>query len=331
MTTKLILTNLCKRLKFNCWSLLKKEPIKKGLKTVYRCNHVSRRAKQCSAGIYTITNQSPEDQSVSVFRKNLPHDHENNEMKKPEPLSNEVKQRIIDLYKDRSTPKAILYKLQNDENMPHVSINQVYNVTKAYKRKEFGESGVTLNGLTDFVHRKMGVPEDPDEAFVISFDRPGQDDDDNPWFRMFVSTKRLLRLSSLAKNIHSDGTYKITIEGHPILNVGASDMGGHLFGMMLSCGETTEDYHFLFQSLRFGVERIVKEKMDVSVLIADATMALTKSSVILIPTPSCAIFTSFSISINENLSMRPQTKVKSVMTFNIYTTFSQRTQDVKKW
>lgn len=138
-------------------------------------------------------------------------------------------------------------------------------------------TGVSLNGLTEFVRHKMAVPEDPDEAFVVSFDRSNENDDGvEPWFRMFVSTKRLLQLATLAENIHSDTTYKITIEGHPLLVVGASDMGGHfhMFGLMLACSETSDDYEYLFRSLRFGVENIVKGKMKVSVSISDAAAAI---------------------------------------------------------
>lgn len=260
----------------NTWSILKAESTKKGLKTVYRCNHAKRRGTQCSAGIYTLTNKSPGDRKVSIFRKNLPHDHDNLQNKSFARIADEVKQRVIELYKNRSTPKSIMYVLSNDENMPQLSIQKVYNIIKAYKNKEFGDSGVTLNGLTEFVRRKMDVPEDPDEAFVVAFDRPNQNEDVEPWFRMFVSTKRLLQLATLAKNIHSDTTYKITVEGHPLLVVGASDMGGHfhMLGLMLACSETSDDYEFLFRSLRFGVENIIKGKMTVSVSISDAAGAI---------------------------------------------------------
>lgn len=260
----------------NTWAKLKSEPTGKGLKTVYRCNHVKRRGTQCSAGIYTLTNKSPGDTKVSLFRKNHQHDHDNLVNKAYEPISGDVKQRVIDMYRNRSSPKSILYVLDRDENIPQMSITQIYNIIKAYKNKEFGQSGVSLNDLTEFVKHKINIPDDPDEAFVVAFDRPNQDEDVEPWFRMFVSTKRLLDLATLAKNIHADGTYKLTVEGHPLLAVGTSDMGGHfhLLGLMLATSETANDYEFLFRALRHGVEDILKKKIDISVLVSDAAAAI---------------------------------------------------------
>lgn len=134
----------------NVWSKLKDVDTKNGKKSVYRCNRAKRRGTQCSAGLYTLSNKQPNDVTISVYRKNLPHDHDDLENKTIDPVSDVVKRHIIDLYKrNRLPPKSILYDIKNDENLPqNVSITQVYNVIRIYKRKEFGDTGVTLNDLT---------------------------------------------------------------------------------------------------------------------------------------------------------------------------------------
>lgn len=57
---------------------------------------------------------------------------------------------------------------------------------------------------------------------------------------------------------------------------GISDMGRHfhLFGLMLCCGETTDDYAFFSRFIRYGVERTTGNKMIVDKLIADAAAAI---------------------------------------------------------
>lgn len=122
---------------------------------------------------------------------------------------------------------------------------------------------MTLNELEVFKDEHMTVPDNEDEAFCVGFERSDKDQNVENWFRVFISTKRLLRLGTLADNIHADGTYKMNIEGFPLLVVGASDVGGrfNLFDLMLSSRETSEDYEFMFRSLRHGVENIIGGKL----------------------------------------------------------------------
>lgn len=135
---------------------------------------------------------------------------------------------------------------------------------------------MTLNELEVFEDEHMTVPDNEDEAFCVGFERSDKDQNVENWFRVFISTKRLLRLGTLADNIHADGTYKMNIEGFPLLVVGASDVGGrfNLFDLMLSSRETSEDYEFMFRSLRHGVENIIGGKLQFSVLIADGAMVI---------------------------------------------------------
>lgn len=66
-----------------------------------------------------------------------------------------------------------------------------------------------------------------------------------------------------AKVIHEDSTMKATIQGYPLLARGTSDATRHfhLFGLMLSTNETSADYEFMFESLRFGVETVFNKVM----------------------------------------------------------------------
>lgn len=204
----------------NCWSKLNKVVVKDGIKTVWRCSKVKRRGKQCPSGIYTLHGGEPGNESIILFRKNLDHCHDVNKVK-TFPLDDKTQNKIIELYESKCKPKGILYKLAKDENLHQLSINQIKNTIADYKKKKYGNTNITLTQLTDFVKQHLAVPESIDEAFVVAFER--SDDDEEPWFRYLVSTKRLLAMAIDAEIIHADSTMKITIQGYPLLAFGTSD------------------------------------------------------------------------------------------------------------
>lgn len=118
--------------------------------------------------------------------------------------------------------------------------------------------------------------EDDDAGFVVNFERsePGSNE---KWFRLFYSTKRLLRTALLSKVIHADGTYKLTIQGFPVIVVGVSDLSKHfhLSGMAICTNEAAADYKFLFESLKIGIGLISTEEPKPKESVADASRAIT--------------------------------------------------------
>lgn len=234
----------------NCWSKLNTVVTANGRKNVYRCNRFKRRGRQCTAGIYTVTGQG----GIRLFRKNLPHNHETNQNRTVS-LSDDTKTKIIDLYRSHNKPKTISYILGRDENIQEVSMTQINNTIAQYRKQAFGGKSITLNELSEFIHSKMVVPVDMDEAFVVTFERsPNNDPEENVWFRYVVSTKRLLQLAT------------------------TTDMGGHfhLFGLMLTSNETTQDYEFLFNSIVEGVQLIHNHHLQnqIKTLIADGALKI---------------------------------------------------------
>lgn len=113
------------------WSKRDIQTTREGIKTIYRCNRVKHKGLQCTAAIYTMTESCPNDQTVKLYQKSLPHNHEEIDNAKYG-LSNYAKERIIDLFEARNKPAAILYVLSCDENIQHVSLNQVKNTIETY-------------------------------------------------------------------------------------------------------------------------------------------------------------------------------------------------------
>lgn len=174
------------------------------------------------------------------------------------------------------TLTAILYTLgeMHEINLP--TKNQVINIIDTYKKKKHGNPSITLTELEKFANDFKDMPENDDETFIVNFER-SEPESDEKWFRILYSTKRLLRIATQSNRVHADGTYKLTIQGFPVLVVGVSDLDKHfhLSGLAICYGETTDDYRFLFESLKIGIGLVCNENFDPDYVIGDAAAAIT--------------------------------------------------------
>lgn len=259
----------------NCWSQLQVTTQSRGKKTLYRCNKVKRRGLACSSGIYSLQNFAPNNTTIKLFRKNLDHNCEHS-LNRITAVSDEVRSMIINEYESGNKKGAILFILRQNQDIIQPTKNQVQNVLDTYKKKRYGNSNITLTELQRFAEENKDVPEDDDEGFVVHFERSGPEENDK-WFRIFYSTKRLLRTAALSTVIHADGTYKMIVQGYPVLVVGVSDYAKHfhLSGLAICSSESTADYEFLFRSLKMGVELVTTEAFNPKILVADAAPAIT--------------------------------------------------------
>lgn len=261
----------------NCWVVDKRKPLTRGLKIIYRCNKVRRRGLQCSSGIYTLQDFEPNNPKIQLFRKNLDHNCEHS-LNKVVKMSDEVRQMIINKYIAGDKLQAILYTLRENENIIQPTKSQVTSVIDSYNRKKHGDPNVTLTDLENFANDWKAIPENEDATFVVNFGR-SQPQSDQKLFRLFYSTKRLLRTTSQSKVIHVDGTYKLTIQGFPVLVVGVSDYTKHfhLSGMAICTNETAADYSFILRSIRIGIALLYEIEYKPKYLIADADKAITNA------------------------------------------------------
>lgn len=245
----------------DCWSKLKKYYLNKGKKTVYRCNKAKRRGIQCEQSIYTLHDTEPNCQKIILFRNNSQHTHGNNPIVRK--VADALKKKITDLYDGHMKKKSILYQLRNelDENqMP--TDRQVQSVIDVHKDTKYGKTKITMEQLAEFAQQHSMIPDDIDSAFVVAFQQSPTKDD--KWFRMFVSTKRLLENSINAKCMHADATYKMMLENFPLLVVGATDSGQHfhLLGLAISKYEKAEDYKFVFDAVQSGQQQVCQKVIN---------------------------------------------------------------------
>lgn len=260
----------------NWWSFLKGVSRNDGFKTVFRCNNVKRRDTPCASGIYTVKNRVPNDTSIELYRKNADHTCPENggALKKPQKDAVEC---IIGLVKSKNPLKTIMFKLRDDPRFRGITKNQVQYVINKYNRETYGNPAVTLKDLEDFVKLHNQLPIELDEPFVVNFFRSAPNDTEKI-FRIFYSTKRLLQFATESDIIHIDGTYKIMIQGFPVVIVGVTDYAKrfHLCGLTICSSESASDYQFVFESLMHGVIMVTEQDLRPRAVMADASAAITR-------------------------------------------------------
>jgi hypothetical protein len=130
-------------------------------------------------------------------------------------------------------------------------------------------------------------PELPDEPFVANYEIFDLDDDDKKpdsyedgdLFRFFITTRRLIELSSKFETLlQTDGTYKLLWQGFPVLLLGSSDAtrAFHTVGLAVVTQERHNDYAFLFKSIQIARNKLNLPPILESInLMADAAGAIT--------------------------------------------------------
>ena len=96
--------------------------------------------------------------------------------------------------------------------------------------------------------------------------------------RLFISSKHLLSIASKhLKVLHADATYKLTLLGYPVLIIGTSDMDKvfHPLGISLCTDEKSEDFQFIFASLKIGIEKCGYQQLNNVDLMADSADAIS--------------------------------------------------------
>ncbi|RNA21679.1 hypothetical protein BpHYR1_049475 [Brachionus plicatilis] len=90
----------------------------------------------------------------------------------------------------------------------------------------------------------------PTKKTTICIFEKAVDNDLLMFFRIFITTKRLISNADKTKNLTVNATYKLIWQGFPVLMIGTTDRQRHFhpFGICISTNETGDDFRFLFES-----------------------------------------------------------------------------------
>ena len=235
-------------------------------------------------------------QGVTLFDNQTEHTHESIDDNKPG-INDTTKKAILVIIKDRGADigaKVIKSILRGNkaERIMIPSKTQINNFVQYTKRKR-NDKLLSLGDLIAFLKTKLEVPIEENSPFVVAYQSKFDENDkeashrsieDIPIncksFRCFMSSRRLIKSSHLAKTILADSTYKLLWFNFPVLICGFNDRNNcfHPIGLAISTNENQNDYHFLFQSIQIGLEGINLDPLPTNGsihLMADAADAIT--------------------------------------------------------
>lgn len=134
---------------------------------IYRCNKVKYRGEQCASGVYLNYPANKED--IVLYRSELLHTCENIPSKATVTINEHTKTEINTLFENdpKIKPKKILEILAK-KNLPIPKKQQLNNYLASLKKSKFGPNSISLGELEQFCIDHSSVPENEDEAFIIS-------------------------------------------------------------------------------------------------------------------------------------------------------------------
>lgn len=190
-------------------------------------------------------------QHVNILRDQEEHKHDviANANKR---LRKEIKEKIFELYELRITqPLNIIYSLRRHGYTNVPTQRQITNLISRIKKKLYGEASISYKEFVDYCQSNFKVPDDPNKAFVISYD-VNASQKDNQFVRMIVSTKYLLELATKNNFACIDATYQLVYQGHPVILFGHVDKNKtfHPTCLAITTSENKQDYSFVIQSVK---------------------------------------------------------------------------------
>ncbi|CAF3948820.1 unnamed protein product [Rotaria sp. Silwood1] len=124
---------------------------------------------------------------VTLFQAIILHDHTTESKQTGIPI--EVKNVMIELFQNGyTTPKAILSE-PDKLKIIQPKASQISSFLVTLRKKLYSPAQISLNYIKNWCIEKSIIPNDPDECFVANYYI--KDDDTDPLFRLFVTTKNL--------------------------------------------------------------------------------------------------------------------------------------------
>lgn len=226
---------------------------KDGYVLYYRCKSVKRREKrQCDSKVKLCL--AEDSLQVLLFTSTMMHNHHELSGKKIG-IPEKTKLVIVDLLKKKvSTAEIIEHLISN--GLEFENRRQLTNYLAVERKKSDGPQIISLSDFDNWCNQHSAVPEDENAPFVLNHEvhRSNCTSGVKAQFRLFLTTKKLLKNATYTNFLNADATYKLTWENFPVLIVGTTNINRQfiLIGLCLCSGETEDDFRFMFSSLQNG-------------------------------------------------------------------------------
>lgn len=251
-----------------------------GVKIYFRCKNVPKRSKIWCEKRYNIF--LPAESNEIILQDNLEeHNHEQIISKNQSQLTQEMIQFMFTLYHDRTTSyESVIRHINRARSTQNIFINEKNPTYRQheYRLKQHRDSNlkpvVSVGDIAEFCEANMRFPGNPDDPFVLSY--VTSDISENLYFRFCITTPFLLEKFTNVRLMCIDATYKLNWNGYPLIVLGTVDRTKRFHPLLYACtsNETSNDYAFVFQSVKDGVKNFFRVSIDPKILVSDAAKAI---------------------------------------------------------
>lgn len=188
---------------------------------------------------------------------------------------------IHEFYQNGSTkPAAVLAYIKLTRERfglfiyePDPNSRQLEYIHKKYISKHV-KPMINVGDLMKWCDEHSKFPTDHNEAFVLAHESSSIQDSMS--FRFTMTTPNLLAKLASRKTICIDATYKLNWMGFPLIIMGTVDRAKRFHPLIYACSshERSEDYIFVFQSVKDGIRKHLRKIFNPMTLIADGADAI---------------------------------------------------------
>lgn len=257
----------------NMWGRCRKTHTEDGVKQYFRCNRVKLRGPQCAAPMFHLF-VSDKDVVIEFHAKSHHTYDDLTEDKHMKEKKKRLEAEVEKLVKLNVKRKRIMQELSQMDHVIMPTLQQLTTLIVKIRKKIFGPVTISMTELSNWLENHTNVPDDIHDPFVLSYEVDSECDE--PFFRFIITTKYLLGLIKLRNFTHCDTTYKCIWQGFPVFMVGTTDYekAYQPYGLCVCTFEATDDFKFLFESLKIRTKDILGFEMVQKTLVCDATFAI---------------------------------------------------------
>lgn len=157
---------------------------------------------------------------------------------------------------------------------PNPNYRQIEYRLKKFRNKEIAPL-FNLGDLSEWCGINSEFPSNEDQAFVIAHECSPVSGNEMH-FRFCLSTPVMLRKFIGLNQICIDATYKLNWNNFPLIIVGTVDRMNKFHPLVYACtsNERTEDYEFVFTSIKIAVQSFYGETFEPTTLITDGAIPI---------------------------------------------------------
>ena len=223
------------------WKKVVSHDTEQGFKQFYYCNLDK---NHCPKRCFLLYVNSSDQ--VHFFENSCEHEHTSSHRG----LSGEQKAIVKRLYDQGLSKPSLIVKAFEAEAIETPAPSKIITFLRSYKTSLNECNHISLGQLKTWCEEHNAQPNDIDESFILNFYI--NQNEDEPVFRFFVTTLRLIGFLKLSYVVTIDTTHKLIWQGYPVLIIGVIDNNKsfHPIGLMVSNNEQNEDFEFVFSSIK---------------------------------------------------------------------------------